>query len=286
MNHKIYVDGGLGNQLFQVAWALYLSENLGLNVTLDVTLLEDKLQHNGVDFRFLISDLESISLESLSSSVCISRGVGGKIFRFLLRNLSINKIFNYLLYDYHANMDFSEANRFYKCKHHLGYFQFPEASLFVRDMIKSQIDKKRAQLFDSITKSFYSEKVALHIRRGDFLQSSDSKHQNFGLDYIFNSINSFPKGTQFVVFSDDLKWCITHLSNADVFFSKETSAYCDFLAMTFCKDYIFTGSTFGYWAALLSDTSCDNAVVVPKNHTAQYLKECNLIKTKWIYRYV
>tara|TARA_R110002033_G_scaffold170585_1_gene213445 strand:- start:13681 stop:14520 length:840 start_codon:yes stop_codon:yes gene_type:complete len=278
--------GGLGNQLFQVAWGLYLKDIQGQDIKFDVSLLESKSQHNGIDFRFLFSEQLPIKNNTSVSSFFISKGICARVFRVLLRLLSCNNVPNFIVYDAEACMNFNEASRFAKYKNHLGYFQFPDAAMLIRSRIKSQIDERRNELFDCSRKSFYLDKVAIHVRRGDFLQSKNSKHQVFEMDYIIRAMKTFSDGTQFVVFSDDLKWCASHLNSSNVFFSKETSAYCDFLAMTFCKDYILTGSTFGFWAAFLSDTSYEQVVIIPKNHQSQFFEEENLIKTKWVYKYV
>ncbi len=278
--------GGLGNQLFQVAWGLYLKDVKGQDVKFDVSLLESKSQHGGIDFRFLFQESVAIKNNSSVSSFFISRGESARFFRFFLRFFSLKNIYRFILYDADACMSFEQAISFFSCNNHLGYFQFPDAALLVRPKIKSKIDQRRNELIDNSNVTFYSEKVAIHIRRGDFLQSVNSKHQVFDMDYIVRAMSFFPTSTQFVVFSDDLKWCSSNLNGPNISFSKENSGYSDFLAMTYCKGYILTGSTFGFWAAFLSDTSCERLVVVPKNHQAQFLDEENLVKTKWVYKYV
>ena len=108
------------------------------------------------------------------------------------------------------------------------------------------------------------DKVALHIRRGDYL------NQNFHVsltetDYYKRAIELFPD-EKFLVFCkdnqdwrqdrDDQKWCYEYLkpllgTRMEVQ-SVYTKEHEDFNAMASCKAIIGANSSFSWWAAFLN----------------------------------
>ncbi|TOA30533.1 hypothetical protein CGK28_24835, partial [Vibrio parahaemolyticus] len=69
---RTYIDGGLGNQLFQIAFSLYLREELSIDSKLDISLLESKNQHGGIDYRVIFGDILEVNNNSSFSSIFIS----------------------------------------------------------------------------------------------------------------------------------------------------------------------------------------------------------------------
>ncbi|PSV32330.1 alpha-1,2-fucosyltransferase [Photobacterium sp. GB-72] len=289
MTCKVYVDGGLGNQLFQVALAIYLNKIKNKDVILDVSLLEGKKQHGGIDFRFLIDIEDSIKIETGDSldTILVSKGWGAKMFRTFLRALRVKKISNFLLYDFDAESKFSSIDFNSASNNYLGYFQFPDAALLVKDIMCSKIAELRNKELSSVSCSKYKDKVAIHIRRGDFLESKCRKHGTVDIDYINKAMSLFGKEQEFMVFSDDISWCKSNINARNVSFSDEKSAYCDFLAMTLCSSYILTASTFGFWAAFFSINSENKMnVVISKDLSANFLSKENTNKLTWKCEYV
>lgn len=104
--------------------------------------------------------------------------------------------------------------------------------------------------------------VAVHIRRGDFLELQDRDCLTSD-QFLENAMGGFPDA-KFIVFSDDIEWCRTKFAGRkDVCFSPFTRVIEDFFAMARCDHNILAKSTFSWWAAWLNQ-SPGQKVVAPR----------------------
>jgi hypothetical protein len=110
----------------------------------------------------------------------------------------------------------------------------------------------------------YDSRVALHIRRGDYLKVSQFHVNLWDTDYYKKAIDLFLEGTKFLVFckdnqseaqdTDDREWCLRNVPLLNIDFEmyehgKETD---DLNAMASCKGIIGANSSFSWWAAFLN----------------------------------
>lgn len=117
----------------------------------------------------------------------------------------------------------------------------------------------------------HTDKVALHIRRGDYLKVSQFHTNLWDTDYYKEAVKLFP-GEKFLVFCkdtqnpeqdrDDQEWCQDNLPFLGIAFEmyrhgEETD---DLNAMASCKAIIGANSSFSWWAAFLGG----NPAVFPK----------------------
>ena len=105
-----------------------------------------------------------------------------------------------------------------------------------------------------------NNKVSIHIRRGDYVNLSEF-HHNLNIDYYKNSVDYF-RGSEFLVFSDDIEWCKKELNGEKFTFVSGEADYIDLYLMSLCKNNIIANSTFSWWAAYLN-TNSDKKVVYP-----------------------
>jgi hypothetical protein len=103
------------------------------------------------------------------------------------------------------------------------------------------------------------DKVAIHVRRGDYVGNSfyvDLSKTN----YYKDAMALFP-GKSFMVFSDDIEWC----KKQDVFkgcsFSERHDEVRDLNIMAACKGIIMANSSYSWWAAYLSKAE---KIIAPK----------------------
>mgnify|MGYP001255068256 FL=1 len=135
-----------------------------------------------------------------------------------------------------------------------------------------------------VTKKKCSQKIALHLRRGDYLRLDG--YGILGDDYYSKAkkfiINKF-NDCETIAFSDE----IDNLKNkkeikADYYFddrsmdSKKVLAY-----MSICDHFITANSTFSWWAAYLGDKS-NKVIVTPKKWFISRDKTPDLIPNHWI----
>lgn len=119
------------------------------------------------------------------------------------------------------------------------------------------------------------DKVALHIRRGDYLKAHHFHVNLWETDYYKKAIAMFPNETQFIVFCKDnqgweqdkadRQWCRDNLAPliGDRFElpDKENSETDDLNLMASCKSVIMANSSFSWWGAYLGE---HEQVICPK----------------------
>jgi hypothetical protein len=134
------------------------------------------------------------------------------------------------------------------------------------------------------------DKVALHIRRGDYLKVSQFHTNLWGTDYYKEAIKKFPDA-QFLVFckdnqseqqdEDDRIWCMDNLPYLlpphRYELHEHTTETEDLNAMASCTGIIGANSSFSWWAAFLGDPQ--KKVVMPKSERwfVDKKKRCDLL---------
>lgn len=281
MNVNVMLQGGLGNQLFQLAWAKYVESVSGCKVACDSKMLLCKAIHGGIRLSDLI---EFDHGQPSESCIFFDEGIVAKVARLITRKSRIRKIGNYLLYDYDADTSFDQARDAIKSKFHFGYFQYVQSALYFRDELRSLILQKNSELVAK-GKELYSDSVGVHVRRGDFLLSTDPRHKVMDEDYYLKAIESF-KGRRFAIFTDDREWCKEVFKGQDfeicgLLGTEVKPAIADFLSLICCKDYIVGTSTFAWWAAFLNLSS--NPVVYMPLVDLSFQSESNNQLVGWNY---
>lgn len=98
---------------------------------------------------------------------------------------------------------------------------------------------------------------SIHVRRGDYTNPEQMEaHGLLGMDYYNKAIDMVlaeQPDTQFMIFSDDIKWCMENFK-INAFFIHQSDIE-DLLTMSTCNRHIISNSTFGWWAAWLSFTN-------------------------------
>lgn len=160
------------------------------------------------------------------------------------------------------------------------YFQHIEKQIRKDFTFKDNIIKTCTMFFDGISKQ---EKLALHVRRGDYLNLSNY-FVNLDLEYYHNALSYFDSKLQVIVFSDDSNWC----SKQDLFKNKQfiisnlSNQFLDLCAMSMCDYHIMANSSFSWWGSWLAKSK---KTVAPKEWFAGEFKNWNtkdLYLSNWI----
>jgi hypothetical protein len=108
------------------------------------------------------------------------------------------------------------------------------------------------------------EVVALHVRRGDYLESVYAV--NLSMDYYASACALFDDDRHaFLVFSDDLDWCKREFGRRkNFFFAEQNTPQVDLCAMSLCDHNIVANSHFGSWGALLNKNKAKKVVCPAK----------------------
>jgi hypothetical protein len=264
----VHVCGGLGNQLFQYAFYLFLKKNND-EVFLDISEFEKNKFHFGFELSKVFNvDYELINEKDIKDHV-MNNNVICKIIKKLINNTVVGAI------DYYGNDDISLV----KCEKILEnvYFKGFWQDKYYIEEVKNEIyrnviynsfelSEKNKQLL-SVMKE--KDCTSIHIRRGDYLHHSNfqgictEKYYTNAIDYIDKNTNN----ALFIVFSDDISWCkktLQKLNNRVVYvdWNEGENSYLDMYLMSNCNNNIIANSTFSWWGAFLNQNK-SKVVVCP-----------------------
>jgi hypothetical protein len=286
----LYLTGGLGNQLFQVAYAIFQSDKR--EVIVDTTLGNPRVSIDG--------EVELLHYQLPSNiSVKNKKSYAHKFY---------SRIAKYLLRTYISGNPLQRKKLVKKSTQILGSLAL---SLYLRRLINARVssdigfDQKQHQILNSsffigyfqtykwaseprvfetlnqlspirmssiavelIESAKISQPIILHVRLGDYLVESD-----FGIpstSYYMKALKVLLKnniGRDIWVFSDEIDKAKLHLP--DVFFDYYKWIYEPSLTsaetleiMKYGKDYVIANSTFSWWGAFLRKNR-DARVIAP-----------------------
>ena len=114
---------------------------------------------------------------------------------------------------------------------------------------------------DDLIKQF-TNPIALHIRRGDFVWNNKN-HPPLSLDYYKSALELFESDREVIIFSDDTEWCKEQELFVDDRFAVAEGGdqFYDMCLMSMCDDFIIANSTFSWWGAWLGNRG---KVIAPK----------------------
>ena len=267
----IRLQGGLGNQMFQ--YALYQAlKARGKDVKIDDILgyVEDKKRVQMLESTFGIS-YERATEEESKDLLDMRRDPLNRLRRLLsgsrskMRTEPPDGNFDPELFD----ADDVYLNGYWQAEQ---YFADAGVQRQLRiDFNQEPADTLRSQAaWDLFNKIRNTESVAMHIRRGDYVEPGfvevygdicTEEYYRRAVDYI---LEKEPRAV-FYVFSDDRKWVAEHFDGERFVITeseKPLSDKEDMLLMRTCKHNIIANSSFSWWSAWLSHYP-DKQVVAP-----------------------
>ena len=261
----IKIKGGLGNQMFQYAFAKYVEKNSGEKSKLDFSAYTELLNDDIRKPRLLKFNLSS----SVASDEEIKRAtmlkLGGKYLSFQYRvKIFLEAVFNPKYFLEWKRGEFISLNKIMKHSYFDGYWQSidyiePIKEQLFRDFIPNNelSDKAKEQMEEMQA----HDSVFVGIRKGDYTADASARN-HFGV--ITNSyylkameyISSKVESPVFYIFSNDIEWCQQNLDFKNykvVFRDKEmqTDDFEELMIMSSCKHAIISNSTFNWWGAYL-----------------------------------
>ncbi len=249
----VRLKSGLGNQLFQYAIGLNLSQQKKCRLLFDFSLFNQgnrkfKLKY----FELEYDSISKFKLTLLSSNFVfyLSKLLQFDFYHKVIKDpmweyLELPKKDNLILIGYWSfNQYFEGVRSDLLAKFRLNDFFFNNTYLNWREKIQN------------------TEAVAIHIRRGDYLTDKEF-NAVFGVlpeEYYFDGIELIKlkvKNPCFFVFSDDPCWVNENFKIEEEYFvvseQEELADYHEFDLMRNCKHHIIANSTFSWWAAYLND---------------------------------
>lgn len=275
----VTLRGGLGNQMFQFATAYALAKRNNTEVQVDTSAF----WHPRLFLHFDLWRFPRLSLERLSR--------GKALKKMLLLKLGIIKSVKPSFSI--AGLGYDERVLSLPDRSHIqGWFQSERYFVDVRREIRRLFDFSNLISPSAIAALGRlregGEIVALHVRRGDYLESSlfkiDTKqYYSSALEYFGSN-----KDYIFLVFSDDVLWCresqMARDARVKLFVDLGLNflpPICEMALMSHCDHHIIANSTFSWWAAWLND-SVKKKVIMPKQWLSHNTaRECGTFVPGW-----
>ncbi len=270
----VMLKGGLGNQLFQYAFARSLQLRYGYDsIILDIADVDG---HVGRPY-----DLNNFSLPydivrtcSDNRYACYSRR--RNLFLRCMMRICPGVAFKWGRkkncfhwdFDRYVSIDnFIETNRDIVIN---GYWQSEKYFQSISGVVKSEFLMRDT---DSLLKNEYykeitdSNSTCVHVRLGDY--QGLKLYSTYGIEYYREAIRLILKKTDttFFVFSDDIKGAKALLSDEFPLLKyvsyDNQSGISDFFLMSQCNNFIMANSTFSWWAQYLGKKK--DIVIAPKS---------------------
>lgn len=254
------IDGGLGNQLFQYAYGLYLARKHGTELALDTRAYESGPQHGYLLDRLQI-DAPVVAGDQLRKLPRKYREESRWSMRSMLsvQGLRRHKESPFGFRESHLQV----ANDRYL----VGYWQserfFPgmREELLQQFRPRSPLSEQSSRVLNRIQAT---ESAVLHIRRGDYLSNPEAAklYAALQLDYYIRSLQDWVAThrtlqPEVFVFSNDMQWCKENISlpwrTHWVDHNGSETAHEDMCLMSHAQCNVIANSTFSWWAAWLNN---------------------------------
>ncbi|MDS1869993.1 alpha-1,2-fucosyltransferase [Vibrio vulnificus] len=263
---RVILNGGLGNQLFQLSEAY---NSIGAK-EVDVSIVQSAwfqkyvLKQRPVNYELgnFLFDGKCIKTKfSYLTFVLV-------ILHKVLKAISGSRLF--LLYD-------DENDGILNIKY--GYFQDVEQAKNIAKKIKINPDKIDQVNLDIARKISDNNSLCIHVRKGDYSLPENGYFSQCSSQY-YQSVINHSSANKIYVFSNDTAWCrSSRIFPEDTVYIEHnvgSSAYLDVFLISNAHEICIANSTFSQWAALLSDAM----IYCPKHYYNN--RESNHYLDSWI----
>ena len=278
---------GLGNQLFQYAYARALQLRTGYQVCLDINRsYKSVLESRGTQREYML-DKFRIKLPVISNVAKYYFFLEQKnILQDILFGMSKAHIIVPGFYkeeypSYKIRLKYVENNQYL-----MGWFQSEDYFKEYEDIIRKDLmPNKKIRISNKLRRLLVEEKtVAIHIRREDYKKSNNI----LPVYYYMNAkkyMESKIEQPYYIFFSDYMEWVRKEFDfGPNSFYISEEGLkdYEELLVMGKCKYNIIANSTFSWWGAWLNQNK-NKLVIGPKqwvNHKSS--NEYHILPNSWV----
>lgn len=283
IQHVVRISDGLGNQMFQYAFAYALSKRTGAEVLIDPLFWGTSLR------KYQLEEFQVTNTKRLVSRVWdYVLGFGprnGRRFKDGYRQYLIRKKYQLVQEKQIMHYDDSVWSQTESC-FYMGFWQTPLYFEAYYDELKREFTRKKglsAKAVEYQTRIRERVSVALHIRRTDYVRQEGNVTLKFdfyeeALQRMQMQIGDF----QLYVFTDDKQFVKENFRLREYVLVDGVCDLDEFELMRQCNHHIIANSTFSWWAAYLGENK-GGIVYAPCTGIWSeefYPKEWNLIDTK------
>lgn len=285
----IKVQGGLGNQLFQYAFGRLLEVKYGKTVAYDVSFYTVP---NAYTVRYFhLNRFHVVMRIATDDEIRYTRYPYGLLSKGIsLCKKALNK---YITKKYQVAYDEKMLQSLEKkdTAYLEGFWQSYRYCLPIMDKLQQELTLTESICVEAqeyIQKIPAYNSVAVHIRRGDYLNSGKDL-QALTEEYYTNAvayIETKIENPHYFIFSDDIHWVkktLHHLFKDATYVTGQIfKDYEELALMSLCKHAIIANSTFSWWGAMLNINNT-KIVISPKDwKNIHFRGDTNLCPEEWI----
>jgi hypothetical protein len=271
----VKITDGLGNQMFQYAFARSLQIESGSAVYLDTRYInnEDLIIRKEDRFQIKKNGHRKYGLDNFKITLPVAGNGILKHWNYLVDGKSTYSfLWKYFDEDVTGVKTSPILPSYYK-----GYFFNLKYYKDIKPILQREfVLKQKLRLPDSIKYILENDNtVSIHVRRGDFLKLNRDISQKDYYPKALKMISEMINTPTFLVFSDDIEWVKNNLKIGERAIYISGMGFKDFeelAIMKHCKHNIIANSTFSYWAAYLN-TNQNKIVICPKRWKTDIIPE-------------
>jgi len=244
------ISCGLGNQLFQYSWALWLRAS-GRAVVLDLSVLNKGVRSFGLSAIDPAFDFETTGLPRWVPSPSNRAPTVGKGVRIAVgprRVVNEDRALTPMEHDRSRPAWWD------------GYWQN-------RTMVLDVIDQLRRRI---VPREPIDDRIGLHVRRDDFVEIGRDLAPDYYRRAVAELCANHPHLVGIDIYSDDTAWCEMHLSDLALQATVQTggAAHDDLLDLASHRHLVLSLGTFSWWASHLVERPA-GVVVAPLDPAPQ-----------------
>jgi hypothetical protein len=286
----VKVLGGLGNQMFQVAYAKMIALEYNEEIYLDISVYNKyKIRNYSISNLKISNSLKYIEDSNLSMAKKLYLNTTRKVYHLYQKiakeTTSIDKYgkipfallskkglyYNFDRYYYNFSPNNAKVKSIYGYFQSEKYFEKYKSQVIEELKVKTPPTDREQSLLEEIKSC---NAVAISMRLGDDYINSPSLNvckEDFyyrGMDYIYNQ----NKDVVFYIFSDSIELAKKHYKfKYPVRYIEGFKDYESLRLLYSCKHFVISNSSFSWWGAYLAEGS--NKIIVAPNRWYNDTKE-------------
>lgn len=294
----LFTSDGLGNQMFQYAFARSLQLYTGNDLQIALNCFEKDLAKRKYSLSNLcIDDSVKVVPKEASRNKFMFVRIFHKI-RTILKSKNIERYIskNYIhLYGQNGYGFFDISKmKFSKNIIVMGQYQNPRYFETFKDIIKKELkvkEKPSEQNSDKIKEILEDNSVCMHIRRGDYLDEKWSFLNICDKNYYYEAMRIISEKTAnpvFYVFSnshEDIEWIKENYDFSGFkvkYVDLDNCDYEELRLMYSCNHFIISNSTFSWWAQYLGEYERKIVVAPSKWNNRKEVDDSGIFMKEWL----
>lgn len=279
----VKLKAGLGNQMFQYAFARLLEIGYGIDdVRIDISYFDNpgmrKYLDNGIELlnvHYKVASKDDLKTIRVPYNNNTPHHLQHRLVAASQALLNKN-------YYFEKTRQYQDVNSILKYSYFDGYWQSWRYLDPIKEIVRKEFtprNKLSSQSQEYINRYRTCESVFVGVRRGDYLANNkEAKHYGApSIEYYERAIklaNERLGNPTFIIFSDDIEWVKQTLDftrggidTNKIEYRTSEKIYDNFeemYVMSSCKHAIVSNSTFNFWGAWLEDNQ-NKLVIAPKD---------------------